>query len=161
MTERRGNGIGVSEGTGALQEHALLLMNSYRRWTGKELAVSENGKSLEETLFEAPMAILSHGTEADPVLNYGNRYTLKLWEMDWDTLTQMPSRLTAEPMEREERDRFFEKVSAHGFVDNYTGIRISASGRRFYILKATVWNLVDDEDRYRGQAACFSEYRYI
>ena len=31
------------------------------------------------------------------------------------------------------------------FIDDYTGVRISASGRRFRIDKAVVWNLVDQE----------------
>ncbi|MFX3635296.1 MAG: MEKHLA domain-containing protein [Candidatus Pristimantibacillus sp.] len=150
-------------GIGATEAHSQLLKESYKRWTGKELVsstVSDN-KSLAEQLFQAPFVILSHGTELDPVLNYGNETALQLWEMDWDQLTSTPSRLTAEPMERDERDAFFEKVTAHGYVDDYTGIRVSSSGRRFYILQAIVWNLIDDEGIYRGQAATFSEYRYI
>ena len=81
--------------------------------------------------------------------------------MEWDSFTTTPSRRTAEPMERAERDRFFEAVTANGYVDNCTGIRISSTGRRFYIMNATVWNLVDDIGNYRGQAAAFSEYRYL
>lgn len=148
-------------GIGATESHSKLLIESYKRWTGKELISAVSDKSLAEQLFQAPFVILSHGTELDPVLNYGNETALQLWEMDWDQLTSTPSRLTAEPMEREERDAFFEKVTAHGYVDDYTGIRVSSSGRRFYILQAIVWNLMDDEGVYRGQAATFSEYRYI
>ncbi|MCM3630688.1 MEKHLA domain-containing protein [Paenibacillus glycanilyticus] len=86
---------------------------------------------------------------------------LELWEMGWEQLTSTPSRLTAEPMERAERDRFFTQVTANAYVDNYTGIRISSSGRRFYIVNATVWNLVDEQGIYRGQAATFVDYKYI
>jgi MEKHLA domain. len=151
-------------GIGATYGHNKLLADSYRRWTGRDLvqaAEHRGGMSLEEQLFTAPRVILSHGTENDPVLNYGNRLALELWEMDWEQLTGTPSRLTAEPMERAERDQFFTQVTANGYVDNYTGIRISSSGRRFYIVKATVWNLVDEQGVYRGQAATFLNYEYI
>jgi hypothetical protein len=148
-------------GIGAAEEHAKLLQDSYRRWTGKELVNVREGIPVWEQLYEAPIVILSHGIESDPILNFGNRLGLALWEMEWEAFTNTPSRLTAEPVERAERDRFFQAVSANGYVDDYTGIRISSTGRRFYILQATVWNIVDANDRYRGQAATFSEYKYI
>ncbi|WP_424767575.1 MEKHLA domain-containing protein [Paenibacillus sp. sgz302251] len=148
-------------GTGATEEHARLLLYSYRRWTGKELIELQEDQSAWEQLFQASKVVLSHGTEADPVLQFGNSLGLKLWEMDWEKFTSTPSRLTAEPMERAERARFFEAVTANGYVDNYTGIRISSTGIRFYIVNATVWNVVDEEGVYRGQAAAFTEYRYL
>lgn len=148
-------------GVGATEQHAKLLLNSYRRWTGKELIQLDSGQSVKEQLYQSSIVILSHGTEADPVLNYGNQIGLDLWEMEWQQFTSTPSRLTAEKVKQEERDRFFEAVTANGFIDNYTSIRISSTGRRFYIINATVWNLNDDEGRYQGQAAAFSEYRYL
>lgn len=148
-------------GFGATEEHAKLLLDSYRRWTGKQLVDIREGVSMWVQLYEAPAVILSHGAENDPILNFGNRRGLELWEMGWEVFSRTPSRLTAEQVERAERDRFFEAVSANGYVDNYTGIRISSSGRRFYILQATVWNVVDQNERYWGQAATFSDYKYI
>ncbi|MGE7057217.1 MEKHLA domain-containing protein, partial [Paenibacillus glucanolyticus] len=82
-------------------------------------------------------------------------------EVNRETFTQTPSRLTAESMEREERAAFLKAVSEYGYVDNYTGIRISSTGRRFYIMQATVWNLTDDNDVFHGQAAAFRQFRYI
>lgn len=148
-------------GVGATEEHAKLLVDSYRRWTGKELLERKPGKSLKEQLFQASTVILSHGTEADPVLNYGNQKGLELWELEWEAFTSMPSRLAAEHMERKERDGLFETVTANGYVEHYTGIRISSTGRRFYIVNTTIWNLADDSGNYMGQAAAFSEYRYL
>lgn len=154
----------LRSGVGATEAHALLIMDSYLRWTGRELVDREslsNVTSAADLLFQAPRVILSHGTEADPVLNFGNALALKLWEMEWDKLTSIPSRLTAESLEREERDRFFTMVTANGYVDDYTGVRISSSGRRFYMKQATVWNLIDAAGVYRGQAATFTDYSYI
>lgn len=148
-------------GIGSSEEHARLLADSYRRWTGRELVELRPDQDVWDQLFEAPIVILSHGTEEDPVLNFGSRKGLELWEMDWERFTRTPSRLTAEPMERAERDRFFEEVTANGYVDHYTGIRVSSTGKRFYIIDTTVWNLIDEDGVYRGQAAAFSEHRYI
>ncbi|MFC3769087.1 MEKHLA domain-containing protein [Paenibacillus sp. GCM10012303] len=64
-------------------------------------------------------------------------------------------------MERGERAKFLKAVGENGYVDNYTGVRISSTGRRFYIMQATVWNLTDDDGTLRGQTAAFREYRYI
>ena len=41
-------------------------------------------------------------------------------------------------------------VSAHGYIDDYSGVRISASGRRFVIRDAVVWNVVDAQGRHHG-----------
>ncbi|GAA3404451.1 MEKHLA domain-containing protein [Paenibacillus hodogayensis] len=138
------------------EEHARLLLDSYRKTTGRELLAVVPDEPLAEQLDEAPFVILSHGTESDPVLNYGNRLALALWETDRDTFTSMPSRLTAEPMLREGRERLLEQVRLHGYSDRYAGVRIALTGRRFRIENATVWNLTDAEGRYAGQAATFS-----
>jgi hypothetical protein len=49
-------------------------------------------------------------------------------------------------------------VSRHGFIENYSGIRISKRGRRFRIDKATVFNLLDPAGHYLGQAATFAAW---
>ncbi|MFD0589909.1 MEKHLA domain-containing protein [Paenibacillus sp. GCM10027627] len=152
---------GFIRGTGTRDEHAKLLLDSYRKWTGKELLLLEPQRSPMDQVDESSIVILSHDTEADPVLNYGNCMAQQLWEMDADTFASTPSRLTAEPMEREERARFLELVAGQGYVDDYTGIRISSTGRRFYIRNAIVWNLVDEDGVYKGQAAAFSEYTFL
>ncbi|TMV45958.1 MEKHLA domain-containing protein [Paenibacillus mesophilus] len=149
-------------GVGATDEHARLIMDSYRKWTGKSLLDegADSGNEFER-LFRSPVVVLSHGTEPDPILNFGNRAALALWEMDWETFTRTPSRLTAEPMIREKRETFLKNVSDNGYVDNYTSIRISSTGRRFYIIETTVWNLADENGIVRGQAAAFREHRWI
>lgn len=147
-------------GIGATEEHAKLICNSYKKWTGRELIAVIDQQSLLESLFYSPTVVLAHGIEDNPILNFGNLAALQMWEMDWDSFTRMPSRLTAEPMERSARDEFMRTVSENGFIDNYTGIRISSTGRKFYIENATVWNLTNEQGEYCGQAAAFSQYRY-
>ena len=72
-----------------------------------------------------------------------------------------PSRLTAEAPNREERARLLAAVTKHGFIDDYSGIRISKTGRRFRIAQATVWNLLDEKGNYAGQAAMFSRWEFL
>jgi hypothetical protein len=81
--------------------------------------------------------------------------------MTWGELIRTASRLTAEPVHRSERARLLAAVSGKGFIDDYSGIRISKTGRRFVIERATVWNLIDDLGAPYGQAATFSEWKYL
>jgi len=140
-------------------EHVQILLDSFVRLLGRDL-VPRNGPPAEQArrLFEAPFVVVSHGTEADPVLNYANATALRLWEMDWATFVQTPSRLTAEPVHRDERARLLERTRRDGYVDDYSGIRISQSGRRFRIEQAIVWNLIDAAGQHYGQAATFDTW---
>jgi len=140
-------------------EHVQVLLHSFARLLGRDL-VPRDASPVEQArrLFESPFVVVSHGTEADPVLNYANATALRLWEMDWATFVQTPSRLTAEPVHRDERARLLERTRRDGYVDDYSGIRISQSGRRFRIEQAIVWNLIDEAGNHRGQAATFDRW---
>jgi hypothetical protein len=59
---------------------------------------------------------------------------------------------------RDERARLLERTHRDGYVDDYAGIRISQSGRRFRIEQAIVWNLVDAAGQHYGQAATFDTW---
>ncbi len=139
--------------------HLALLRRSYRELTGRDLV----DPGLDDTdaaraLWEAPFALLSHDTAPDPVLTYGNRTVLGLFDLDWARLIAMPSRLTAEAPERAERERLLAAVAARGYIDDYAGVRVSARGKRFRIAGACVWNLVDANGRRHGQAATFADW---
>ena len=142
--------------------HIQCLARSLLHWTGRELMPGiSDPRQLAQSVFEAPFVLVSHGTQPDPILNYGNQSALDLWEVTWDELIQMPSRLTAEAPNREERARLLDQVTRHGFIDNYSGIRISKTGRRFQITEATVWDLITGDGKPCGQAAMFSEWVYL
>ncbi|MCS6242740.1 MAG: MEKHLA domain-containing protein [Opitutus sp.] len=148
--------------TGLSPAHAKCLVRSYAHFTGRKLIQDQaSDAELVQALDEAPFVVVSHGTEADPVLNYGNATALALWEMSWAEFTRTPSRLTAEAPNREERARLLAAVSAHGFIDNYSGVRISKTGRRFLITQATVWNLLTDDGQPCGQAASFNSWTWL
>ncbi len=135
------------------------LLDSYGLWLKREL-VDRSGdiEAQSERLYLAPFVVVSHLDSDDPILCYGNRQALDLWEMTWAEFTATPSRLTAEPMNRTERARMLQRVAAHGFVTDYRGVRISRTGRRFLVEQATVWNVLDGHGDKRGQAAAFSQW---
>lgn len=139
-----------------------IIAESFKRWLGRHLVPP--GLSREETalaMMKAPFVIASTDASPDPVLNYGNRTALSLWELDWGLFTQTLGRQTAEPLEQEARQKFLEEVKQNGFVDHYAGIRISSTGRRFQIHRAIVWNLFDEEESFYGQAVMFKEWDYL
>lgn len=138
------------------------LLGSYAYWTGKEL-ISRSGSSFEQAqrLFDSPFVVVSHGLQDDPVLNYGNRMALDLWEMDWDRFTQTPSRLTAEPVNREERARMLSQAKKQGYLSDYRGVRISSTGKLFLVEQATIWAIQQLDGTPLGQGAAFARWKFI
>ncbi|WP_434688143.1 MEKHLA domain-containing protein [Pseudanabaena minima] len=145
-------------------EHVQLLLYSFHHWTGKPLMpIADRQSPLEiaNSLFNANFVVVSHGTQADPILNYGNQKALDLWQMDWATFITTPSRYTAEPIERSEREQLLAQAKSQGYISNYRGIRIASNGDRFYINQAIIWNVVDKNGKLWGQAATFSNWEAI
>lgn len=144
-----------------MEEHARLLLDSYRHLTGKDLAPAGDPVQRAKNLYEAAFVVVSHDTAPDPVFNYANLAAQRLFEMGWDTFVTVPSRLSAGPVHRDDRKRLLDQVTRNGYIDNYAGIRVTQSGRQFRIEAATVWNLAGDDGLYAGQAAMFSQWRFL
>ena len=139
-----------------------ILLDSFYCFLGYQLISRELSKELQsQALFEAPFVVASHGIQGDPILNYGNKMALELWSMTWEEFTQTPSRLTAEPMNREKRQIILQQVAQQGYIDNYSGVRISSTGTRFLIEKTIIWNLVNSSGNKCGQAATFSQWKML
>ncbi len=140
-------------------EQSQNILDSFFNLLGHHLIERQGTPSEQaETLYEAPFVVVSHGTQADPLLNYANSTALDLWKISIPTLLKTPSRMTAETMHRDERARLLARTTRDGYVDDYRGIRIATDGQRFLIHKATVWNLADHNGNYVGQAATFDQW---
>ncbi len=142
-------------------EHSALLISSYTHWFGASLLEPVLDDDLARALFEAPFAVVSHATQEDPVFNYGNHRALDLFEMKWSDFVQLPSRLSAESVEQEDRSQVMNTVNDQGYVGDYRGIRKSSSGRRFEISNASIWNVIDSNKAYYGQAAVIRKWSYL
>jgi len=151
-------------------QHSQHLLKSFHHWTGRSLlsksanlSVNSSLELLESSaqeLFDAPFVVVSHGTEADPIFNYGNRQALTLWELDWQSFTQMPSRQSATPTEQEAREKFLVEARQEGYIQNYRGIRTSSTGRKFWIENVILWNVLNEQQQLCGQAAMFAEWQF-
>lgn len=138
-----------------------LIASSFFRLTGRVLLDVPAGMPLAQAMWHAPSVVVAHGLEADPVFFYGNQRALDLFEMPFDAFTRLPSRFSAEPVARSEREALLARVTRDGFIDDYSGVRIAASGKRFRIEQAVVWNLVDEHGRLHGQAATFRHWQVL
>ncbi|MGZ2461573.1 MEKHLA domain-containing protein [Rhizobium sp. JGI 0001019-L19] len=138
-------------------EFYALMAESFERSVGRRLA--PEGQGAEWLYHTSPAVVLAHNTEVDPRFIYANRAAQACFEYSWDEFITLPSRLSAEAPDRAERERLLNAVAANGFIADYRGLRIAKSGRRFYIEKAIVWNLVDRNGRRHGQAATFDSWQ--
>jgi hypothetical protein len=137
-------------------DHAFftLLNGSFSRLVGTSLVPPD--RNVDWLYNEAPFAVLAHNTEADPVFIYANRAAQNCFEYSWEEFITLPSRLSAEAPDRTERQALLDAVVRDGFTSDYRGLRIAKSGRRFWIERATVWQLIDDDGVVHGQAATFN-----
>jgi hypothetical protein len=133
---------------------AGILAVSYATVVGKPL-VPEGMPDTEAAawLYEAPFALLAHDTSPDPLFVYANLTAQERFEYNWDEFVGLPSRLSAGWQAREERRVFMDAVRLRGYAEDYWGLRITKSGRRFWIEDATVWNLISPQSALVGQAA--------
>jgi PAS domain-containing protein len=138
-----------------------ILVESYRRVVGAEPPfLAKDAAQTAEWLYEhATHCVLAHNTDPDPRFIYANKAAQACFEYDLEEITKLPSRLSAEPSDREERQRLLEAVSRDGYATNYRGLRIAKSGRRFFIEDGVVWQLIDEGGVVRGQAASFGRWR--
>jgi hypothetical protein len=151
-----------SPANGFLAAHIQRLAASYRRLTGKALVdPALDPISAARFLYHAPFALLSHDAQKDPVFNYANLTAQRLFEMDWESFTYLPSRLSAEPLAQAERQRLLEEVQAKGYIAYYSGVRITRSGKRFRIEGAQIWNVYDEEEQFCGQAARIERWYWL
>jgi hypothetical protein len=137
-----------------------VIAESFARLAGR-LLVEPSVVNLEQALWEAPCAVVAHGTEAEPLFFYGNRTALALFAMRAAAFVGLPSHRSAEPALRGERAAMLARLERDQIVDDYAGVRIAANGQRFVIGPAHVWNLVDTRGVRHGQAATFAEWRFL
>jgi len=144
--------------TNEARQRLDLVYGSFHRLTGRYLVAPKPDLDLWEATWAAPRVIVAHGTEEDPIFFYGNQLALSLFELDFAAFTQLPSRYSAEAMLREKREAVLDQVRKHGYVDDYSGVRISSSGRRFRIEQTTIWDVLDEAGKRHGQAATFERW---
>ena len=146
-------------GSKSVEEHVGILLDNYEKFFSESL-IANTSDALEE-LWSADFVVVSHGVASDPLFNFGNQTALNLFELSFSQFTELPSRTSAELISQAERDKLLAEVTKHGCMKHYTGVRISSTGKRFFIEDARVWNLYDENSEYYGQAAMFKSWKYL
>ncbi|AKG22736.1 MEKHLA domain-containing protein [Calothrix sp. 336/3] len=141
--------------------HTQRILKSHQHWLGYPLLDCHG--SLEDIayqLFTANFVVISHGTESDPIFNYGNQKALDVLELSWQELIQTPSRKSAEAGEQQERNKLIASAASSG-IRKWSGVRISQTGKRFAIQEAVIFNVLDEEMQCSGQVCCFDNYECL
>lgn len=136
------------------------MADRWREWICRSYAAEVGGHLAEpEELDTLAAVVLAHDDAADPLLVYVNHAAERVWERPAAEFVGMPSRLTAPSQARSERAA---ALAGDGVVTGYSGVRVSASGRLFRIVDATVWPVrADGTGAVVGQAATFREWEPI
>ena len=142
---------------------AIGLLQSHRSQFGWPLIAcrSAEPRQLAQELFTASTVVLAHDGGADPRLIYANAAALRLWRRPWSAMVGMPSRLTAEPGQRQARAQMLNDALRQQAIRGYTGIRVDSGGRRFQIEGARLWSLPASHGDGRGQAAAFARWWWL
>jgi hypothetical protein len=119
---------------------------------------------IADQVWGAPFVLLSHTSEEgeEPTFNYANRAALELFETSWDGLVGSPSTQSAEDDAdvQADRQRLLGEAREKGFVEGYSGWRVSAEGKRFLIQDAILFNVVSPSEKTVGQAVVFTSWEY-
>lgn len=136
----------------ASRQLAANLARSYLELKGEQL-LPEQDRETARRLYEADFALLCHDGADDPLFNYANLTAQRLWSIDWKAFIGLPSRLSAQATALAERAVALDEAAQTGLVTGYQGVRIAATGSRFRISDATIWNVTDGHGNRIGQAA--------
>lgn len=147
---------------GYFAEHAKLIRFSFERLLDRPFPIADSSElAFPKQLYHASFAVLAHDGSETPMFTYANLTAQNLFEMSFEEITQMPSSQSAEMEHRSAREKALREVMEKGYIEDYSGIRISKTGKRFRILDALLWNLVDSEMRHRGQAVIFYKWQFL
>jgi hypothetical protein len=144
-------------------DFVMRVARSFAHVTGRDLFTEAglDAAAPGQSAWDGQFALLTHRGDAEATLNYGNRFALRLWELDWDRFIRTPSSATAPADDVQERTQMMDQVVRNGFVSGYEGRRISRSGRLFLIRNVTVWRLAETSGDSFGVAAFFRDYRTL
>jgi len=105
--------------------------------------------------------LITHGTEENPIFNFGNQAALSAFYRSWESLTAMASAqsVVLRSIDEEMRIELMRKVTTENYVEGASGIRIRGDGTFIKLIDAVVWNCFNEDGTVIGQAAFFDRYK--
>lgn len=141
-------------------DRATVLLDSYRRLLGRDLFARTGDAAADaRQLDDLPVAVLAHDAATPPRLDWVNRAAAAAFEAAPADLIGRASAATAPPDATADRQQLFVRLEERGFVTGYSGVRVTATGRRFVIDDVTVYELSDPDGRAAGHAAIIGTTR--
>ena len=131
--------------------------DSLENLTGTSLVDRMDGvERLDEVTANERYAVLSHGTQDDPIYNYANRATLLAFQYPEEGFYQLASRNSAPAgATRDDRDALVEEFKAKGYGVFPTAIRQTKTGELFEITDISLSNVYNEQGGRVGQMAVF------
>lgn len=162
------------------EAHVQLLDQSLRRWTGRGImdripnSITSGDDDLDSILTSSRYALYSHGVLTPDMIdgavtNFGNFAALSAFGLTWKQFVQIPCCRMAPPgFHQNNLGQTLEQLELAAqtqpeeknqqVIERYSGLR-SALGEEqqttFRIRNAAIWNVVDNEGKYYGQATFF------
>ena len=134
-------------------DHVCMLDDSLKKLTGSGVSermgvsiyVNEDGSRSKEAIFNNlclnnRYVLISHGTEDDPIYNFSNIAGLEAFHRTWEEVRKIPSRESVVLQSSDEKIRIslMKNVTANGFVEGATGIRVRGDGQFIRLVDAVV-----------------------
>jgi hypothetical protein len=145
-----------------IDEWIQMCSDSLKKFTGRSLVESMNGiEELVDVHDCERYAVLSHGTQEDPIYKYFNKGALLTFQYSEDEAYQLPSRYSAPDGDtRTERATLMNKIVAEEVGRFPTAIRQNKSGEQFQLTDVILWN-VYDKGIHVGQTALFDRAKIV
>ena len=126
--------------------------DSLQKFTGESLLDKLQVSTWQEIHESTRFAVLSHGTQEDPIYHYFNRGSLELFERTAEEIFTLPSRFSAPESERQKRAQIVSDVAVECRTLPEI-LRVTKTGKLFRAQNVIYWNVYNDEGTRLGQSA--------
>ena len=138
----------------------LILEKVLKTFNSAAASGTDETQFLKETL----LPVLAHSgtptSKNDPKFTFANPAALALFGYNESEFIGLPSKLSAGPEDRSEREVMMKQAALDGYILNYNGIRVKKNGEMFWIKNGIIFNLKEG-DTVIGQAAIIPTFAEI
>jgi len=133
------------------------LLESYQAALGEPLVDCKG--DVTSKVWNLNFPLIMHDNTIDPKFNYANKAAQNLFEYEENEILGLPSRLSAPADQQKARKVIMEKLKKDSFITNYSGTRVTKTGKLFQIVNATIWNTYNQDRIFSGQAALILSFK--
>ena len=124
-------------------------------WEESSGQVVQNITTPEQLDQNERFGILSHGTQEDPIYNYGNQASLILFDQTLENLCKTPSRYSTVESLMDDREQLIQQINDAGYGTISDAVRTTTKGKLFVIQTIWIWHVYHPDGRRIGLAALY------